>query len=47
MDSVFVDELKALRRLKTFFRDFIVTSDMSVLDKCIDNDCGLYVIKTT
>ena len=46
MDSVFADELKALRWPKTFFNAFAVTSDMLVPDKCIDNDCGLYVIKT-
>ena len=46
MDSIFADELKALRRSKTFFCDFAVISNMLVPDKYIDNDCGLYVIKT-
>ena len=46
MDSVFADVLKALCEPKIFFSDFVVTSDMLVPDKCIDNDCSLYVIKT-
>ena len=46
MDSVFADELKVLRRPKMFFHDFAVISNMSVPNKCIDNDYGLYVIQT-
>ena len=46
MYSIFADELKALRQPKKFFRDFAVISNMSVSDKCIHNDCGLYIIKS-